>query len=499
MSPSAPTTLLTGDEYLESLRDGRSINIDGERVKDVTEHPAFRNSARSIARLYDALHDPEQNDVLLGADRRGIETHKFFMPSYSGEELMAARDAIAAWARLSYGFMGRSPDYKASFMATLGAAPEFYSPFEASAEAWYRRYAEHALFLNHILINPPIDRNREVHEVEDVFLHAVKERDDGIVVRGAKMLATGSALTHATFVAQNTAVQLAEGKAEDYALVFIAPMDTPGMKLISRRSYELTAESPWDNPLSSRFDENDAFVIFDDAFIPWENVLVYRDLEKATGFYAASGFMNRYTLQSGTRLAVKLDFMCGVIARAVEANGTSDFRGVQAQLGELMGWGSLMWALTSALALDPEDGPGGMSIPKLEYAVLVRLFGAMAWPKVDQVVGEVLGGSPIVIPSSYKDLQSDELRPLIDRYYRGSTGSAHDRIKLFKLLWDATGSEFGSRHTLYERNYGGSPELVRLNVLQFAQDRGRLDEMKALVEQCMAEYDLDGWTGGPWS
>jgi len=335
--------------------------------------------------------------------------------------------------------------------------------------------------------------------VEDVFLHAVKERDDGIVVRGAKMLATGSALTHATFVAQNTAVQLAEGKAEDYALVFIAPMDTPGMKLISRRSYELTAESPWDNPLSSRFDENDAFVIFDDAFIPWENVLVYRDLEKATGFYAASGFMNRYTLQSGTRLAVKLDFMCGVIARAVEANGTSDFRGVQAQLGELMGWGSLMWALTSALALDPEDGPGGMSIPKLEYAVLVRLFGAMAWPKVDQVVGEVLGGSPIVIPSSYKDLQSDELRPLIDRYYRGSTGSAHDRIKLFKLLWDATGSEFGSRHTLYERNYGGSPELVRLNVLQFAQDRGRLDEMKALVEQCMAEYDLDGWTGGPWS
>ena len=499
MSPSAPTTLLTGDEYLESLRDGRSIYIDGERVKDVTEHPAFRNSARAIARLHDALHDPEQNDVLLGADRRGIETHKFFMPSYSGEELMAARDAIAAWARLSYGFVGRSPDYKASFMATLGAAPEFYSPFEASAEAWYRRYAEHALFLNHILINPPIDRNREVHEVEDVFLHAVKERDDGIVVRGAKMLATGSALTHATFVAQNTAVQLAEGKAEDYALVFIAPMDTPGMKLISRRSYELTAESPWDNPLSSRFDENDAFVIFDDAFIPWENVLVYRDLEKATGFYAASGFMNRYTLQSGTRLAVKLDFMCGVIARAVEANGTSDFRGVQAQLGELMGWGSLMWALTSALALDPEDGPGGMSIPKLEYAVLVRLFGAMAWPKVDQVVGEVLGGSPIVIPSSYKDLQSDELRPLIDRYYRGSTGSAHDRIKLFKLLWDATGSEFGSRHTLYERNYGGSPELVRLNVLQFAQDRGRLDEMKALVEQCMAEYDLDGWTGGPWS
>lgn len=499
MADQNGTKLLTGDEYLESVRDGRSVYIDGEKVKDVTEHPAFRNSARSIARLYDALHDPDKADVLLGEDRHGIVTHKFFKPSYSADELMGARGAIEAWARLSYGFMGRSPDYKAAFMATLGAAPEFYAPFTDSAEAWYRRYAEQALFLNHILINPPIDRNREVHEVEDVYLHAVEERDDGIVVRGAKMLATASALTHATFVAQNAAVQLEKGKAEDYALVFIAPMDTPGMKLVSRRSFEASAESPWDNPLSSRFDENDAMVLFDDAFIPWENVLVYRDIDKATGFYAASGFMNRYTLQSGTRLAVKFDFICGVIAQALEANGTDQFRGVQAQLGELMGWGSLMWALTTALALDPEEGPGGMAIPRLEFAVLVRLFGSMAWPKVEELVGSVLGGSPLVIPSSFRDLTSDELRPYLDRYYRGSTSSAHDRIKLFKLLWDAVGSEFGSRHTLYERNYGGSPELVRLNVLQFAKGRGRLDEMKNLVAECMAEYDLDGWTGDTWA
>jgi 4-hydroxyphenylacetate 3-monooxygenase len=420
------------------------------------------------------------------------------MPSYTADELMAARGAIEAWARLSYGFMGRSPDYKASFMAALGAAPDFYEPFTTAAETWYHRYAEHALFLNHILINPPIDRNREIHEVEDVYLHAVAERDDGIVVRGAKMLGTASALTHATFVAQNAAVELEKGKGEDYALVFIAPMDTAGMKLISRRSFEASAVSPWDNPLSSRFDENDAMVIFDDAFIPWENVLVFRDVDKATGFYAASGFMNRYTLQAGTRLAVKLDFICGVIARALEANGTDQFRGVQARFGELLGWGSLMWALTSALALDPEDGPGGMKIPRLEFAVLVRLFGAMAWPKAEELVGEVLGGSPLVIPSSYRDLTSEELRPFVDRYYRGSTTSAHDRVKLFKLLWDAVGSEFGSRHTLYERNYGGSPELVRLNVLQFAKQRGRLEEMRRLVDACMAEYDLSGWSDGPW-
>src|SRR3990170_5615 len=155
MTQAIGTALLTGEEYLETLRDGRSVYIDGEKVADVTEHSAFRNSARSIARLYDELHDPEQSDALVGVDRLGIRTHKFFMPSYSAEELLAARDAIAAWARLSYGFMGRTPDYKASFMATLGATPDFYAPFDAGAEAWYRRYAEHALFLNHVLINPP--------------------------------------------------------------------------------------------------------------------------------------------------------------------------------------------------------------------------------------------------------------------------------------------------------------------------------------------------------
>ena len=250
------TAPFTGAEYLESLKDDRAVYIDGERVKDVTEHPAFCNAARSVARLYDALHDPARHDVMTAQDRHGIRTHRFFMPSYSSEDLFASREAIAEWARLSYGYMGRTPDYKASFMATLGADPEWYAPFADSGRQWYREYAEKALFLNHVLVNPPIDRHKAVHEVEDVYVHVVEERDDGMVVSGAKMLATGSALTHATF---------------------------------------------WDNPLSSRFDENDAVVIFDNAFIPWENVLVYRDVDKAAGFYAQSGFMPRYTPCSRAR------------------------------------------------------------------------------------------------------------------------------------------------------------------------------------------------------
>jgi 4-hydroxyphenylacetate 3-monooxygenase len=491
---------MTGQEYLESLRDGREVYIHGERVRDVTTHPAFRNAARSIARLYDALHDPEYRDVLTARDRFGILTHKFFKPSYSPQELLEARDAIACWARFTYGFMGRTPDYKASFMATLGAAPEFYEPFTDNAARWYREYASRVLFLNHCLVNPPVDRTKKAHEVEDVFLRVVRETDGGIVVSGAKMLATASALTHATFVAQNSAsaAMLEKGKAEDYALVFIAPMDTRGQKLISRPSYELRAESPFDHPLSSRFDENDAVLVYDNAFIPWEHVLVYRDVDKAQQFYAASGFLNRYNLQASTRLGVKLDFMCGLLAKALAANGTDAFRGVQAQLGEVIGWRNLVWAMTSAMALDPQPGPGGSVIPRLEYAATARPFATLAWPRVKEVFQLILGGSPLYTVSSYRDLLSEDLRPLVERYYRGTGMGALDRIKLFKLVWDAIGTEFGGRHELYERNYSGNHEQMRLDLLTFARNRGLLDSFVALVDRCLEEYDLQGWRTDTW-
>src|SRR5215472_2557068 len=167
------TRPMTGAEYLESLRDGREIWLYGERVTDVTTHPAFRNAARMIARLYDALHDSELKEVLTTATDTGSGgyTHRYFRAPMSWEEQLAARDAIAAWARLTYGWLGRSPDYKAAFLGTLGANSEFYKPFEANARAWYKRAQEQVLFLNHAIIHPPVDRDRGIHERAEVTVH----------------------------------------------------------------------------------------------------------------------------------------------------------------------------------------------------------------------------------------------------------------------------------------------------------------------------------------
>jgi len=308
----------TGAEYLESLRDGREVYVYGERVADVTAHPAFRNAARSIARLYDALHDQKTKALLTRETDTGSGgfTHRFFRAARSREELMQQRDAIAQWARMSYGWMGRSPDYKASLMNTLGANYNFYGRFADNAKAWYRRAQENVLFMNHAIVNPPVD------QVKDVFITIQKDTDAGIYVSGAKVVATSSALTHYNFLGQNAAVPLHD---TDLAVMFIAPMNAPGVKLLSRTSYEMMASvmgTPFDYPLSSRFDENDAIFVFDNVFIPWEDVLLYRDLERLKIFFPQSGFLAGYQFQGCTRLAVKLDFLVGVLAKALRAAGS---------------------------------------------------------------------------------------------------------------------------------------------------------------------------------
>ena len=496
--PAAVETndLLTGAEYLASLDDGREVWFQGQRVEKVSEHRAFRNSARSVARLYDALHEPEFRAQLTDVDKSGMRTHAFFKPAYSGDDLRAARDAIAVWQRLTYGWMGRTPDYKASFMAQLAEGHQFYGDYAGNALAWYTKCASRCLYMNHVLIDPPLDRNRARVDVRVVYVSVEKDDDRGIYVSGAKMVATGSALTHGTFVAVNsgTAMRMETGRDEDMALVFFAEMNTPGVKLISRNSYEFDAHSPFDAPLASRFDENDAVVVFENALVPWENVLVYRDVERCKGFYAESGFFNRYNLHSSVRLSVKLEFCIGLLLKGVESTGTGTFRGVQAEIGELIAMRDTLWSFSTAMVAEPEAGIGASVVPKLQTAAAARLYMTNTWHRVREIFECTLAGAPIYTISGVEDLRQPALRDTLDRYYRGTGLDAQARIKLFKLIWDGLYSEFAGRHALYERNYAGNQDQQRLDALRWSQIRGDTDDYRALVDKCLADYDADGWT-----
>jgi 4-hydroxyphenylacetate 3-monooxygenase len=337
----------TGAEFLDSLHDSREVWIYGERVKDVTTHPAFRNSARMLARMYDSLHDPARQEVLTTSTDTGNGgfTHRFFRVPRSMGDLVASRDAIVEWARISYGWMGRSPDYKASLTGTLGANAEFYAPYQRNAQNWYQRVQERCLFLNHALLNPPVDKSRPPADVTDVYVHVEKETDAGVIVSGAKVVATGSALTHHNFIGYYGPTPLGRPEMAFFAII---PMDSPGFKLICRTSYELNAAtmgSPFDYPLSSRLDENDAICVMDKVLVPWENIFTYRDLEKANTFFPRSGFIPRFTLHGCTRLAVKLDFLAGLILKAAEAIGSIDNQSPKVQVGEVLAWRNLLGAI----------------------------------------------------------------------------------------------------------------------------------------------------------
>ncbi len=486
----------TGDEFLESLRDEREVWIYGERVKDVTTHPAFRNSARSLAKLYDALHDESQQEVLTCETDTGSggRTHKFFRSARSRDDVVGQQQAIAAWARMSYGWMGRTPDYKASLMNTLGANNQFYGDFAGNAKAWYARAQENVLFMNHAIVNPPIDRAKAADQVKDVFITIDKETDAGIRVSGAKVVATSAALTHYNFLGQNAAMAINDS---DLAVMFIAPMNEPGVKLFCRASYEMQAAAmgtPYDYPLSSRFDENDAIFVFDDVFIPWENVLLHRDISKITTFYPRSGFLAGYQFQGCTRLAVKMDFICGILIKALRAAGSDEFRGNQAQLGEVIAWRNLFWALSDAMAHNPTEWVDGAMLPNVQNGTAYRVFATEAYPKVKSIIEKIVASSLIYLPSSARDFATPEVDRYLKQYVRGSNGIDYkERIKIMKLLWDSIGTEFGGRHELYERNYAGNHEDIRIQTMFNARGSGAMDAMVAMAEQCMSDYDENGW------
>lgn len=491
----------TGAEYLETLRHGREVYIDGERVDDITVHPAFRNSARSIARLYDALHDPKTKDILTTPTDTGNGgyTHRSFKMARTREDLRAQQAAIAEWSRLSYGWMGRTPDYKAALMNTLEVNAEWYGKFADNARAWYKRAQESVLFMNHAIINPPVDRSLPGSQVKDVFISITKETDEGIYVSGAKVVATSAALTHYNFLGQNVG---GAGDDTDMAVCFILPMSTPGCKLFCRTSYEKQAAlngSPFDYPLSSRFDENDAIFVLDNVFVPWENVLIHRDIDRLKRFQPTSGFLNGYCLQGCTRYAVKLDFISALVAKALHTTGADGFRGNQALLGEIIGWRNLFWSLSNAMVNDPIPWVNDSVLPKLEPALCYRTFAGDAYGRVKEIIEKIVASALIYLPSSVKDLNNPEIDRYLKQYVRGSNGIDHvERIKIMKLLWDAIGTEFGGRHELYERNYSGNHEDVRLQMLTTAQGNGDMARMTAMVDQCLGDYDTNGWTSDTW-
>ena len=349
----------TGKEYLESLRDGREIWIYGERVKDVTTHPAFRNTVADAGAVV-------RRSARSEASRHAVRAHRDRQRQFYAQvfQSSAQRGGNGGLARRHRRMGARHVRIHGPQSGLQGGVPRHARaripisiiPSRPTRARWYKKVVEEVTFVNHAIVNPPVDRNKQLEEVRDVYMHVEKETDAGLIVSGAKVVATTSTLTHYNFIANNGLLPI---KTKDFAFVCIVPTGAPGVKLFCRPSYEYAATamgSPFDYPLSSRLDENDSIIVFDKVFVPYENVFAYGDIDKVNNFFPRSGFLPRFMFHGCTRMAVKLDFICGLLLKAVEATGAKDFRGVQAQVGESAGVAQFI------LGADRRDGAHGHAV-----------------------------------------------------------------------------------------------------------------------------------------
>src|SRR6266446_2174818 len=328
----------TGADHLRSLRDGRAVYIDGERVADVTTHPAFRNAVGTAAALYDHQARPENLERLTFIPERAggdgyRRVNRCWLLPRTHAELVERRRAMTEWAELSCGFLGRAPDHVASSLVGQVIGIEVFRRHgEARAKAMldYFDYARrNDLYLSYVIVNPQVD-----------------EDSSGITVRGAKMLGTATIMCNELLVANLQPLRPGE---EDLALSFAIPMATPGLKILSRKSYEAASASQADNPLAARFDENDALVWFEDVKVPWERVFVYRDTDMCRAQFHDTLGHTFQNYQAQIRLTVKVRFLVGVAHRLAETIGTAAMAPVREALGRLAAQAAMVEGMVAGM------------------------------------------------------------------------------------------------------------------------------------------------------
>ncbi len=446
-----------GTAYTSRLRDGRVVLLDGEPVADVTTHPAFRNAVASFARLYDHQVDPAHRDRLTFALADGTRVHKAWSLPRTHAELVDRRHAIAEWCALSCGFLGRSPDHLATTLTGMMIGLPALRGFDAARADAFAAYFEEVrardLFVSYVIQNPQANKARAASEqARDVVAHIVAQDADGIVVSGAKMLGTSAVMADEIFV--GTIQPLRPGE-ERYALSFAVPVNHPGVRLLSRRSYEQAANSAFDYPLSSHFDENDAIVFFDEVRVPWARVFVCGDIAAAAAQWHGTPAHVMQNYQSQIRLMVKMRFLTGLARRIAEINGSIDIPQVKGVLGKLAAQASLVEGMMAGMEAEGH-GVNGHFVPSARLLYAAQTLTQELYPHFVLAIRDLAGGGVIMLPSSAADLASPHTRDYVAATQVSSVAGPQERVRLFKLAWDALGSEYASRHMQYEMFYGGA-------------------------------------------
>ncbi|WP_442603639.1 4-hydroxyphenylacetate 3-hydroxylase family protein [Paenibacillus sp. KN14-4R] len=452
----------TGSQYIEGLKFRQpEIWLSGRRVTNVYDEVVFKQPIHEIAKLYDMQHDLAFQDKITHlCEETGDRVNNAFLVPKNAEDLKARRELFEAYARATFGLMGRTPDFLNIVVTSLYSNSDFLAKYNSdwatNIQNYYRHVRDNDLFLTHAIINPQNDRSKTSHEQQDMYTHlgAVEETPEGLIVRGAKMLATLAPITDEVIIYSFPGFKPGD---ERYALAFAIPIDTPGLRILCREPMQDGTRNVADHPLASRFEEMDALLVFNDVLVPWNRVFLYNNVEAANLLYPKTGIGQQPSHQTGVRGLVKLQFATEVAVRLADSIGVDVYLNVQNDLGELIQSVESIRALLKVAEQEYETLPSGDVVPAYIPIETIRGLLPTLYPRAIEVM-QIIGAGGLLMSPTEADLTHPELALDMERYYGGRKGvSGTDRIHLFKLAWDLCGEAFGQRLLQYERYYTGDP------------------------------------------
>lgn len=453
---------INGNEYINRINQlNNEIWLDGKKIDGlISEHPVFKGILLEKAALYDLQMNPKLKcEMTFISPETGDPIGLSFLQPKSKEDLLKKRKMFEHWAKQTYGIMGRSPDYLNSVLMSFASSASFLKGkencFPENLIKLYKTAREKDLSFTHTFISPQVNRSNTYIEDsnEPIAAKVVEENVDGIVIKGARLLATQGGLTDEILV-------FSVGRFlfnEDEAFAFAIPSNTKGLKFICRDSF-IGGTSHVDHPLSSRFEEMDSLVVFDNVLVPWERVFYYNNGDVAEEFIAQSSFHAFAKQQVLARQIVKTEFILGIAQLLVETINISEFQHIHEKVSEIIAGLETMKALLERAENNASLDEFGFMRPDIVPLKVASFVFPKIYPRFMEII-QLIGASGMITLPTENAFQSS-IGADLNLYLQGAKKSAEDRVKIFRLAWDLTMSSFGTRQTQYERFFFGDPIRV---------------------------------------
>ncbi|MEM7324191.1 MAG: 4-hydroxyphenylacetate 3-monooxygenase, oxygenase component [Actinomycetota bacterium] len=465
--PARGAGIRTGAQYLDGLRDGREIWTRGERVEDVTAEPGMARGVATLASFLDRQHDPEVQDTVTYVDDDGLRCAMSFKVPTSAEDIKKRGAAFYEWATWSNGMFGRTPDYKNSSLMAFASAPGFLE--QGTKGPGGRQMARNMIdfyefartndkVLTHTLVNPTFNHTlaREGKFSSEVALQVVEENSDGIVVNGARLLATLGPFADEIEVFPSTVLKATPDNIP-FAFAFALPVSTPGMRMICRDTYD-EQKSNFDAPLASRYEEMDAVVVFENVLVPWERVFMYGQPEICNQAFGATNAVVHMAHQVACGKLAKAEFMVGLLTKIAAASGKDKDLTTKGLIAEVMWMCETVRSHLYMAEAEAHEDQWGNFIPLRQPLDTSRNLFPKMYPRMVEIL-QLLGSSSLVATPAEADF-TNEIGGDVETYFQLANLESRDRVALYRLAHDVAVSGFGSRQTLYERFFFGPPALM---------------------------------------